>query len=108
MAEIGMLGAGSWGTALSWLLDNNGHHVTMWSSLEDEVELLKKNREHTDKLPGVKLSDRMDSGPCGSFALHKEHCKTDEGLCKPRTDHRKRGEGNRRKYAAYAFGCYKG
>ena len=59
MAKIGMLGAGSWGTALSWLLDNNGHEVTMWSSLEEEVELLNRYREHKDKLPGVRLSDKM-------------------------------------------------
>ncbi len=57
MAEIGMIGAGSWGTALSWLLENNGHHVTMWSSLEAEIELLNKYREHKDKLPGVILGD---------------------------------------------------
>ena len=59
MAKIGMLGAGSWGTALSWLLDNNGHEVTMWSSLDDEVELLNRYREHKDKLPGVRLSEKM-------------------------------------------------
>jgi len=59
MAKIGMLGAGSWGTALSWLLDNNGHEVTMWSSLEEEVELLNRYREHKDKLPGVRLSEKM-------------------------------------------------
>ena len=28
MAKIGMIGAGSWGTALTWLLTNNGHQVT--------------------------------------------------------------------------------
>ena len=30
MAKIGMIGAGSWGTALTWLLTNNGHQVTVW------------------------------------------------------------------------------
>ncbi|MBR1892976.1 MAG: glycerol-3-phosphate dehydrogenase, partial [Lachnospiraceae bacterium] len=34
MAEIGMIGAGSWGTALTWLLGNNGHHVTVWSAIK--------------------------------------------------------------------------
>ena len=33
MAKIGMIGAGSWGTALTWLLTNNGHQVTVWSAL---------------------------------------------------------------------------
>ena len=31
MKKIGVLGAGSWGTALTWLLTNNGHEVTLWS-----------------------------------------------------------------------------
>ena len=31
MAKVGILGAGSWGTALSLLLYNNGHDVTVWS-----------------------------------------------------------------------------
>lgn len=52
MAEIGMIGAGSWGTALTWLLTNNGHHVTVWSALDAEIEMLKKDREQKSKLPG--------------------------------------------------------
>lgn len=57
MAEIGMIGAGSWGTALTWLLTNNGHHVTVWSALEAEIEMLREKREQKDKLPGVILSE---------------------------------------------------
>lgn len=56
MAKIGMIGAGSWGTALTWLLTNNGHHVTMWSALGPEIEMLKRDHEQKDKLPGVILS----------------------------------------------------
>ena len=41
MAEVGMIGAGSWGTALSLLLYNNGNNVTVWSILEDEIRMLK-------------------------------------------------------------------
>ena len=52
MAKIGMIGAGSWGTALTWLLTNNGHQVTVWSALENEIEMLKREREQKEKLPG--------------------------------------------------------
>ena len=38
MAKIGVLGAGGWGIALSVLLNQNGHEVTLWSKLETEVE----------------------------------------------------------------------
>ena len=59
MKKIGVLGAGSWGTALTWLLTNNGHEVTLWSIMEDEVEMLRTKREHTSKLPGVKLQESI-------------------------------------------------
>ena len=60
MADIGVIGAGSWGTALALLLSNNGHKVTVWSIMEQEIEMLSKEREHKDKLPGVKLPDNME------------------------------------------------
>ena len=59
MAKAGVLGAGSWGTALSVLLCDNGHQVTMWSIDENEVKMLNEKQEHETKLPGVKLPDQL-------------------------------------------------
>ena len=59
MANVGVLGAGSWGTALSVLLHDNGHSVTVWSIDESEVKMLDEKREHLLKLPGVKLPEDM-------------------------------------------------
>ena len=59
MASVGIIGAGSWGCALAWLLCNNKHQVTMWSALEDEIEMLQKVHEHKDKLPGVVLQQEI-------------------------------------------------
>ena len=59
MANVGIIGAGSWGTALSVLLHDNGHSVTVWSIDESEVKMLDEKREHLLKLPGVKLPDDM-------------------------------------------------
>lgn len=59
MANIGVIGAGSWGIALALLLSNNGNDVTVWSIIESEIEMLSKEREHKDKLPGVKLPESM-------------------------------------------------
>ena len=59
MAKVGVLGAGSWGTALSVLLHDNGHQVTIWSIDGNEVKMLDEKREHELKLPGVKLADDM-------------------------------------------------
>lgn len=58
MAKIGIIGAGSWGTALAVVLEKNGHAVTIWSAIESEIEMLKKYREHREKLPGVRLSEQ--------------------------------------------------
>lgn len=60
MAKISVLGAGSWGTALALLLYKNGHEVLLWSALEDEVEMLRKKREHESKLPGVRLPEDLE------------------------------------------------
>lgn len=59
MAKIGIVGAGSWGTALAILLCKNGHEVTMWSAIGSEIDMLAEKREHVDKLPGVKLPDSL-------------------------------------------------
>lgn len=59
MKKIGILGAGSWGTALSLLLCNNGHQVTVWSAIEDEIKMLKECHEHKDKLPGIPLPENI-------------------------------------------------
>lgn len=59
MRHVSFLGAGSWGTALAILCANNGHKVTLWSKVESEIEMLRENREHVDRLPGVKLPDSI-------------------------------------------------
>jgi len=59
MRKIGIIGAGSWGTALAVNLTRNNHEVTIWSIMEDEIKMLKEHREHLDKLPGVKLDESM-------------------------------------------------
>lgn len=59
MADIAVIGAGSWGTALASLLSNNGNNITIWSCVEDEIKMLKTYHEQKDKLPGVILSDDM-------------------------------------------------
>lgn len=59
MRTVGIIGAGSWGTALAKNLANNGHQVTIWSIMEDEIKMLQEYREHKDKLPGVILPEGM-------------------------------------------------
>jgi len=58
MAKIGVIGAGSWGTALAVLLANNGHEVTMWSKLQTEIDMLKNDRQLAS-LEGVILPESV-------------------------------------------------
>lgn len=60
MVNISIIGAGSWGTALALLLYNNGHQITVWSIVKEEIEMLKTEHEHKDKLLGVKLPEDME------------------------------------------------
>ena len=53
MAKISILGGGSWGIALAVLLNKNGHEITVWSVLENEIKMLQEMHEHK-MLPGVK------------------------------------------------------
>ncbi len=56
MANIGVIGAGSWGTTLAVLLGNNGHQVTIWSAVEKEIQMLSEDRE-LKSIPGIRLVD---------------------------------------------------
>ena len=57
--KIGVLGAGTWGMALSALLFGNRHEVTVWSALPEEIEYLKKSNRHKN-LPGVHLPEGIN------------------------------------------------
>ena len=60
MKKAGIIGAGSWGCALARHLYNNGNQVTVWSVLEDEIQMLKECHEQKEKLPGVILPEDME------------------------------------------------
>jgi glycerol-3-phosphate dehydrogenase (NAD(P)+) len=57
--RIGILGAGSWGTALAMVLAENGHTVRMWEFRDDIAERVQQTRENTDVLPGVHIPDAV-------------------------------------------------
>ncbi len=54
--RVGVIGAGSWGTALSDLLARNGHAVTLWSFEPDVAETINTARMNTRYLDGVPLA----------------------------------------------------
>ena len=54
--KITVLGSGGWGTALSTLLHDNGHDVTLWSYEQRESDVMRTTRENP-MLKGVILPD---------------------------------------------------
>ncbi len=57
--RIGVVGAGSWGTALADLLARIGHQVILWAYESELVERLRQNRENDLYLPGIALDPKL-------------------------------------------------
>lgn len=56
--NIGVLGAGTWGMALTRMLANDSYNVTVWSALEKEIDELSQSRRHKN-LPGMIIPDSI-------------------------------------------------
>ncbi len=59
MAKIGVIGAGSWGTALAVSLAKKGFEVRIWDINEKHLESLKEQRENIAFLPEVKFPETL-------------------------------------------------
>ncbi|MGG3801072.1 NAD(P)H-dependent glycerol-3-phosphate dehydrogenase [Metabacillus fastidiosus] len=59
MEKIGVLGAGSWGTALSIVLADNGHEVRLWGHREQLIKEINETRKNEKYLPGVELPESI-------------------------------------------------
>ena len=59
MKTIGVIGAGSWGTALATVVADKGHTVRIWDIDEKHLRSMDEHRENVDYLPGVHLGDNI-------------------------------------------------
>jgi glycerol-3-phosphate dehydrogenase (NAD(P)+) len=53
ITKIGILGAGSWGTALALLVAQNGYPTLLWGHNTDHIAQLKNHRENKHYLPKI-------------------------------------------------------
>ncbi|HZU08062.1 MAG TPA: NAD(P)H-dependent glycerol-3-phosphate dehydrogenase [Chloroflexota bacterium] len=60
MAEIAVLNAGGWGTALACMLANRGHAVTLWARRPELATTLRTARVNAAYLPGVVLPPSVE------------------------------------------------
>lgn len=59
MTSIAVLGGGSWGTALAWLLGEKGLDVRLWLRDPAQVEAIAAEHENARYLPGLRLSEAI-------------------------------------------------
>lgn len=57
--KIAVIGSGSWGSAITYLLSQNGHSVCLWSWKKEEYEALVRDKENKEFLPGVMLDKNI-------------------------------------------------
>ena len=59
MKKIGIIGAGSWGTALATVVADKGNPVRIWDIDAGHLQRMEENRENVDYLPGVPLGENI-------------------------------------------------
>ena len=59
--DIGIIGAGSWGTAIASLLAHNGHRITLWVYEDEVCKHIANHRENHVYLPGIPIPDLVMS-----------------------------------------------
>ena len=59
MSKIGVIGAGSWGTALATVVADKGNDVKIFDVDEKHLQSMEEHRENVDYLPGVPLGERI-------------------------------------------------
>jgi glycerol-3-phosphate dehydrogenase (NAD(P)+) len=62
MSRVGVIGGGSWGTALANLLADNGHRVRLWVRDPALARTLERERRNPIYLPGIWVSDQVIPG----------------------------------------------
>ncbi|MGI6212768.1 MAG: NAD(P)H-dependent glycerol-3-phosphate dehydrogenase [Anaerovoracaceae bacterium] len=86
MKTIGIIGAGSWGTALGILLSTKGHKVRICDVDEDLIRDMKVTRSNEKYLPGLEFNDNvtivdsneeaLDGADIALFAVPAQHYRS--------------------------------
>lgn len=53
--KFGILGSGSWGTALAKILTDNGHHIYWWNRQQEAIDQFKKRSHNPHYLPSARF-----------------------------------------------------
>lgn len=69
MAQIAVMGAGSWGTAFAIVLADAGNTVHLWGRRAELCDAINEKHENVDYLPGIELPEAISACPDPAVAL---------------------------------------
>ncbi|THB75087.1 MAG: NAD(P)-dependent glycerol-3-phosphate dehydrogenase [Gammaproteobacteria bacterium] len=69
--SFGILGAGSWGSALGILLARNNHKVLIWDINTQLLSSINKNRENNTYLPGIKFPENLQPAESAKQVIYE-------------------------------------
>ncbi|MEK4024388.1 NAD(P)H-dependent glycerol-3-phosphate dehydrogenase [Mammaliicoccus sciuri] len=61
MENVSIIGAGSWGTALGFVLAENGHDSLIWTRRAEQADEINQQHSNSQYLPDVKLPENLTS-----------------------------------------------
>ena len=59
MEKVTVIGAGSWGTAIAFVLAENGHDCLLWARRSDQSAEINEKHTNNAYLPGISLPDNL-------------------------------------------------
>lgn len=65
--KITVIAAGSWGTALSMVLNENGHDVKVWARGTEQIDAINRTHKNEKYLPEIEISENIE------FTSDKKH-----------------------------------
>ena len=76
--KVTVVAAGSWGTALSMVLYENGHDVKVWARSDEQIEEINTTRKNEKFLPGVLIPEGI------AFTSNKKEAQIGRASCRER------------------------
>lgn len=71
MTRVAVIGAGSWGTSVSWLLGGKGHDVSLWAREPETADGINADHHNPDYMREVLLPDCVVATPDIEQALFR-------------------------------------
>lgn len=61
LRNVSVIGAGSWGTAIAFVLAHNGHNCLLWTRRDEQAQEINKHHTNERYLPGITLPENLAS-----------------------------------------------